>query len=289
MFEDASKSIELIDQSCRGLSRAETISKLRKLSISDFGALLFSLPNDSYPNLSLVLPRMASDEVQVTWTGTNGHTLLKQTIDAARILAYNYTNLKSCGLKGESILDFGCGYGRLIRLMYYFSDESDVFGVDPWLESIQVCAEAGITANIFQSEYLPNNLPMLNDRKFDLAFAFSVFTHLSIRATSTSLLTLREQIKDDGVIAITFRPIEYWDMHFVNGDQNECERLKSCHRSDGFAFLPHNRSPVDGDITYGDTSFSLEWLSNSNLGLKVLSVDRSLSDPYQCYAFLGKA
>ena len=49
------------------------------------------------------------------------------------------------------------------------------------------------------------------------------------------------------------------------------------------------QASVDGDITYGDTSISLDWLKGYLP--KIAAVDRSLSDPYKCTyfaeAFLG--
>jgi hypothetical protein len=139
------------------------------------------------------------------------------------------------------------------------------------------------------SDYLPTKLPV--DRTdFDLIYSFSVFTHLSERAARTCLETLRSYISSDGVLVISIRPVEYWNLitPTVDGLAFNAEEHPDalCHRQNGFAFRPHNLAPIDGDITYGDTSMTLEWLASAATGWKIVSVDRSLNDALQLYVFL---
>src|SRR5271165_2274493 len=183
-------------------TRADAFTKLRDLSLCDFGMLLITIPNPDFPRLSALLPRMAKEEVQLSWTGSAGVDLLKMTVDFVRSLSYNFPRLTGRPLEGAKVLDFGCGYGRITRLMYYFSNEDLVYGLDPWDKSIEICHADGLTKNFLQSDYLPATLPVPR-ADFDLIFAFSVFTHLSERATVTCLNTLADYVKPDGLIAIT--------------------------------------------------------------------------------------
>jgi SAM-dependent methyltransferase len=268
-------------------SRADALQLLRALGLSDFGELMISLPNPLFPKLSSILPQMASDEVQKSWTGNSGLPLLMQTLDFVRSASYNFTKISGRSLDHQRILDFGCGYGRIARLMYYFTSEDRFYGVDPWDRSIQICNDDGLTSNFYVSEYLPNKLP-LPEVRFDFIFAFSVFTHLSQRATAACLKTICGYIEPDGVILITIRPIEYWDVDINAQSLGAIEQMKRSHIENGFAFLPHHRDVIDGDITYGDTSMTLDWLQKHFPELKVMGMDRSLADPYQLYVFLQK-
>lgn len=269
--------------------RTSVLRSLRTLGLDDFGLLMFSMPDARYPRISRLLPRMASEEVQLNWTGASGTNLLIQTLDFVRSACYNYTRFTGRSLDGRAVLDFGCGYGRIARLFYYFVDPSRFHGVDPWDESIRACAEAGLTENFFLSDYLPDDLPT-GAARFDLIYAFSVFTHLSERATRTSIGTLLDKLNPDGVLVITIRPIEYWqvDRHVAHTGDGKCDELTRLHRERGFAFLPHVRQAVDGDVTYGDTSISLDWLRENFSGARLLGIDRSLKDPYQIYVFLQR-
>jgi len=264
-------------------SITDVLGVLRELPLSDFGELMWMLPSKEHPNLSRVLPKMADVDVQNNWTGTNGYPLLIVTTDFIRTLAYAYLKLTGSDLRGATVLDYGCGYGRMTRLMYYFTDPNCLWGLDPWDEAIRICNSDRLAGNFAVTDFLPTSLPV-QDRKFDVVYAFSVFTHTSERATRTALQSLRKHIAASGLLAITIRPREYWasDPRL----QNKAAGLEHLHDTVGFSFSPHQRPPVDGDITFGDTSMTLEWLQANAPEWEIVDFDRNLSDPYQAIVFL---
>lgn len=289
MLEFVSKELKVIEESIdQATTRSDIFRKLRSLSLSDFGLLLLTIPNPDFPKLSGLLPRMATEEIQRRWTGSAGRALLTQTTDFVRSVAHNFTQATGSTLQDKSILDFGCGYGRIARLMYYFTDEDNFFGVDPSEKSLKICHADGLTKNFLFAEYLPSTLPV-EKKTFDLIFAFSVFTHLSESATTTCLNTLAKYLKPDGLLAISIRPIEYWDLDKYAKERDLIGQQKSLHRDKGFSFLPHTRPTVGGDVIYGDTSMTLDWIRYSFPHLKIVGVDRSLNDPYQIYVFIQKS
>jgi SAM-dependent methyltransferase len=225
---------------------------------------------------------MASLETQASWTGSSGPILMNQTVSFVRAAAFNYGQITGLSLEGRKILDFGCGYGRMLRAFSYFTD--NIHGVDPWEESIKMCRLAGLISIVSQSDYLPTSLPVSSD--FDFVFAFSVFTHLSERATKQSLKALRQHMKDGAVLCVTIRPIEYWRAVYNDRDEAFFSALENEHRSVGFAFFPHHRDIIDGDITYGDTSMTLEYLLSVADGFQFAAADRSGDDEMQRYIYL---
>ena len=66
----------------------------------------------------------------------------------------NFASISGRSLSGKRILGFGCGYGRILRSMLYFSDPADLYGCDPWDRSIDLCKQDGLTVNLALSEYL---------------------------------------------------------------------------------------------------------------------------------------
>src|SRR2546427_3224486 len=110
-------------------------------------------------------------------------------------------------------------------------------------------------AHFSVSEEVPTALPF--DGPFDLICAFSVFTHLSEKTTRAAFNTGRRYIADDGVLLITIRPKQYWQVH----SEAVADRMIAEHDQKGFAFLPSNRPRIDGDVTYGDTSMSIPYLA----------------------------
>ena len=266
-------------------TRGQVIGELRKLGLTDFGLFLNSLPSQQFPKLSHLLPKMAESEVQINWTGSSGTTLLQQSIDFVRATSVGFSLHSQLQMSGAKVLDYGCGWGRLARLMYFFVEEENLFGLDPWDRSIDICRRDGFGPNFLVSDYLPNDLPV-HDNKFDLIYAFSVFTHLSERATVTNLNVLRRYLSGDGLLVITIRPEEYWKVDPNATKTKSSDRLILLHESRGFAFQPHEREAVDGDITYGDTSMSLEWIGDTFPDLEVVGTDVSISDPTQRIVFL---
>jgi hypothetical protein len=73
----------------------------------------------------------------------------------------------------------------------------------------------------------------------------------------------------------------------VHTTDQQKKTLVAMHRSGGFAFCPHKRETVDGDVTYGDTSFELDWLERTVPGWSIEGTDRSLEDVLQRYVYLS--
>ncbi|MER8922456.1 class I SAM-dependent methyltransferase [Mesorhizobium sp. M0802] len=276
MFSTAVPHLNAAESSAaNGCTVEEALVFLRRMSLDDFGLFMISLPNKHYPGLSRLLPAMASDDVQKTWTGASGLDLYRQTASFARQLENNYTRHVKKPLAGSDILDFGCGYGRILRMMYYYSDPSHIWGVDAWDKSLDLCREARMHGKFAQSERMPSGLPV-NDQRFDLIFAFSVFTHLAPATAKTCLAALRNHIKPGGLLVATIRPIEFWP--FIDGIRKTsiAAEMESNHHLNGFAYLPHGG--VEGE-TYGDISCEIDFLRGN--GWTLVGHDRSILDPFQ--------
>lgn len=264
-------------------NRQASIETLRQLGLNDFLNALWEMPKPEFPKASASLPPMASKETQARWTGSSGEILMRATLSFVRAAAANYAEITGQTLRDKKILDFGCGYGRMLRAFAYYSN--NVVGVDPWSESIKVCTEAKLP-NVHLSDYLPKSLPV--DTDFDFAFAFSVFTHLSKRATTTSLAAIRKHMKTGGVLCVTIRPIEYWRSQKMYAERGESwlQSVEKRHVAEGFVFAPHQREAVDGDITYGDTSMTVDYLKSIATGWGIAAMDRSSDDLMQRYMYL---
>ena len=275
-----------------GAPIGDVLAILRRLPLDDFGQLMFHLPDEGRPALSRALPAMAPEAVQREWTGNHGMELLRQSTGFVRSVRHFGMALTGAPLDGRRIMDFGCGYGRMLRLMLHVTDPDRLHGVDAWERSLRHCREAGLPNPLAASEAVPRALPFA-DRPFALIFSFSVFTHLSPRAAGACLAAMRGAVAPDGLAAITFRPVEYWAFHqghhrprLPDATLAEMRRL---HERRGIAYLPHRRPPgPDGEVHYGDTSMSLEHLA-SLPGWRLAAIDRQLGDPLQPIAYLRPA
>jgi 2-polyprenyl-3-methyl-5-hydroxy-6-metoxy-1,4-benzoquinol methylase len=255
-------------------------SIFERIPLDVFGKLLLDVP-EQYANIKSFFPSMASEEIQRNWTGSHGETLLRQSLAFIKTLTVGYADITGKKIRDAVVLDYGCGWGRLLRLLYKYVPIENIYGVDPWDESINICKNNGVKGNLALSDYVPITLPF--EKKFDLIFAFSVFTHLSEKTAFTVLTTLREYISAEGVLALTIRPKEYWAYH---KDGILASKMLPLHERTGFAFEPHKLKPINGDITYGDASISLEFIEKNFPNWKIARVEWGEIDPYQVIVFL---
>lgn len=267
-----------------GKDKTAIFSALRSMPIDVVADVLNYVPAE-YARVRAALPAMAAEDVQISWTGSAGYPLLMQSCAFVRALESGYRRFNGRGLDDLTVLDFGCGWGRLIRLMYKFTAPENIYGCDPWERSIELCKQSNLQAHLAVSDYLPVSLPFQLTR-FDLIYAFSVFTHLSERAAQTAIAACRKAVKDDGMMVITVRPLSYWDHHDEAQSKVDREQMKQDHVARGFAFTPHQRQAVGGDITYGDTSISLEYIRTNWTDWEIAGIDCFLQDPFQTLVFL---
>jgi SAM-dependent methyltransferase len=260
---------------------------LRALSLRGLGELLLDVP-ERCPSLRALLPRMPADEIQIAWTGNAGPALLEQSLHFVGAVSSGFLELTGRPLEGARILDYGCGWGRLLRLMYRFSGPDRIYGCDAWTSSLDLCRSLGIRAHLAQSQEIPRDAPFPGV-PFDLAYAFSVFTHLSERTARAVADALRRSVSPGGLAALTIRPLGYWDAHSQQQSTVDTGRMKREHLARGFAFAPHNRPQVDGEVTYGDTSISLEYIARSWPGWTVAHHLLDPVDPWQQLLFLRPA
>ena len=291
MLKEINEILFNIDKKIDDLNVKEVQSEFESIPLDIFGRIQIDRPPE-YPNLLRWLPDMPSSEIQKNWTGSDGHILMGQSLAFIKTIISTYHAIACKPIKHSNVLDFGCGWGRLIRLLYKYVPADNIYGVDPWSKSIEICNETNIKGNLYVSEYIPRTLPISNDIKFDFIMAFSVFTHLSNNVTKICSSILRDYLSDNGVLAITIRPIEYWTFRLNHNRKNLTEddinKLIAEHYNCGFSFSPHTRNRVEGEITYGDTTISLDYIRENFTGLEIVSVEFNEIDPQQLIVFLKK-
>ena len=240
------------------------------LPLELFGELLLAPPT-RYSRLCGLLPRMPDEETQRAWTGDAGVSLVYKGTSFVRA-ALKYFSYRDVRVRGLTALDFGCGWGRLLRLFYKVFPVDQIEGVDPWDKSVAAFRACGLPSHVGLSDYLPSILPT-HRASFDIVYAYSVFTHLSPRAFATCLATLRRSIAADGTLLLTTRPAEYW---LQTGKPEAYET----HLRDGFCYVPHPFRVIDGDSVYGDISVGVDYLRQFD-EWRVEDVEVSHTDPLQ--------
>jgi trans-aconitate methyltransferase len=106
-----------------------------------------------------------------------------------------------------SVLDYGCGWGNVIR--YFMKDVPlrNLHACDPHKGIIQVAKDLNPHLDIVSSDSLPTSLPFA--RNFDFIYALSIWTHLSPIASEVCLTALHASLNEGGIVYLTVRPPAY--------------------------------------------------------------------------------
>lgn len=102
--------------------------------------------------------------------------------------------------KGESVLDVGCGNGRILKILNEIGVE--YLGVDQSHKLIEICKEKYPQSKFRQADIA--NLGDLPEHGFDWVFCVAVIHHLpGFDQRLAALKQLKNKIKDDGRIVLT--------------------------------------------------------------------------------------
>ncbi len=106
-------------------------------------------------------------------------------------------NLRTCG----SILDFGCGSARVLRLFRHIFGVQ-LIGSDANPECIEWC-RANVPGCRFEVNQLDPPVPFSEDNEFDLIISLSVFTHIPLHQQVEWLRELKRILRPGGILLCT--------------------------------------------------------------------------------------
>ena len=106
----------------------------------------------------------------------------------------------------DSVLDFGCGCGRVIRHLRHY-EALKLHGTDCNQQAIVWCDEHLNFAEFGTNQLEPRT--RYREHCFDLVYAFSVFTHLTESLQSPWMRELRRILKPEGLLIVTVHGDHY--------------------------------------------------------------------------------
>jgi SAM-dependent methyltransferase len=188
-----------------------------------------------------------------------------------------------CWSDVESVIDFGCGYGRVTRWLPTVLSPDKVTACDVQAEGVRWCAaEFGVRPLVGQP-----NIADTHFDTYDVLFAISVATHVSPGRLGVLFRTLMRIINPGGVVIFsTHGPIsaqtagrikEYIDPQKVLSDLDQT----------GSAFIPY---PHYADADLGDTFLTKQYVVRSMAELApnfvmVAFEEARFWDIQDCYVF----
>jgi SAM-dependent methyltransferase len=232
-----------IDTLCRR-GEAFDFAWFRELD-DDLWTILLGKEYSLYPHLRRALPDLPERELQERWNGRSGIELASQSADFYKKLKQLYGRHGSVPLSRAVVLDFGCGWGRLTRFLARDVSPASLCGCDPDRGILDVCERTRVPGRVAPIPYVPDSLPFPD--RFDLVYAFSVFTHLSERTHLACLRAIHAGLAEGGLLVATIRPPAYVG--------EELERGRPA-----YLFEAHDPQPSGGEVTFGEAVVSFPYV-----------------------------
>ncbi|MEK6326328.1 MAG: class I SAM-dependent methyltransferase [Actinomycetota bacterium] len=248
--------LETLDVRCRDDSKPD-YGWFRDLD-DELWAILLTKHYSLYPNLRRALPDLPKPAMQERFNGSSGVRLATSSTDFYRRLKSLYGNHGPRPLHESQVLDFGCGWGRLTRYLARDVAPGNLFGCDPNPEVLALCEQTRVPARLARSEEVPSSLPFRE--RFDLIYAYSVFTHLSEDAHESCLRAIYDGLERSGIMIVTVRPAAFIT-EVPAGQRLAPDGKMSALLGDAptYAFAPHAGGPLERG-TFGEAVINLPYI-----------------------------
>lgn len=149
------------------------------------------------------LPRLPDEWIQKAFTSKSYSDAFLQAFEAVEMFVHGAQQL-GCSIHNDStLLDFGCGWGRITQAAYRYFDPRRIIAADVQKNALGICENTGLNAKLI----LINNQEALDlpDNSLDFVFSYSVFSHLSEKLHKKWLKELHRVLVPGGCLALTTR------------------------------------------------------------------------------------
>ncbi len=203
-----------------------------------YKTILKSIDN---PNIDgIEMPGFPPDEIQRTLTGGVARQNLQGAFQFYSIVKRHVTKLGITLSRDSHILDFGCGWGRIIRFFLKDTVADNLYGIDANPKMVDICLNTVRHGNYSSVQPLPPTT--FPDESFDFIYAFSVFSHLPEPVQIKWIKEFSRILKPGGILIATTQARNFIEF---------CRSLRG--KNHDFAW--HNalaKSFVDTDAAFAD-------------------------------------
>ena len=215
------------------------------------------------------------EEIQVLTNNQKGLTTARGAIEIWSTIKQTCSKIRTLERDWE-VLDFGCGWGRITRLLPYYFDTSNIHGVDV---DDRLISSANILLPNLHHSLIESMKPIFfDDGKFDLIFANSVFSHLSEKSARYTLKEISTKVKSGGIVITSVLEQSEMEKFYANDAQREWITNILGDKEDASLKLSE-KGFIWGDTNrwdnYGIAIMTPEWIEElfTSCNLKLTSVD----------------
>jgi 2-polyprenyl-3-methyl-5-hydroxy-6-metoxy-1,4-benzoquinol methylase len=207
-----------------------------------------------------------SEDIQVLTNSNKAERTAKGAISIINCVmeCINEFVVPHSSIREKRILDYGCGWGRMTRLLPFYFDINGIAGVD--VDELLVNSANELLPYIDHRKITSMEALPFQDASFDIVFANSVFSHLSEKSALFTLAELSRILSTGGILVIS--TLEQSDMaklysnplqvEWVTKILGEPEQATSKLEKEGFIWGDTGRWHE-----YGIAIASDKWIANS--------------------------
>lgn len=181
--------------------------------------LIESLDAERTSPLGEPLPRFPSVEMQTNTTGLSAEAALRQAHAFYADVAHAADTVGVPLDAQTRALDFGFGWGRISRVFMERLSARNIHGLDVDPSFVEITRDLFGSDNFERCDAFPPTRHA--DASFDLVYAYSVFSHLSERATLAWMSEFARITRPGGLVAWTTRHATFFDFCKWAADQGD--------------------------------------------------------------------
>lgn len=160
-----------------------------------------------HESIARLVPGLPAAALQDTYTGQHGDATLGEGFNAYKLFKRCYEKYAPPLAPSTRVLDFGCGWGRLIRFFLKDIDPQNLNGIDQSEDGIRACRETNRWCKFLLIE--PNAPTQLEAGSFDLTYLYSVFSHQPEDMHWSWLKEFQRILRPGGVLIATARARDF--------------------------------------------------------------------------------
>ena len=225
--------------------------------------------------------KFPSEELQANFVGSSAESALKEGFKFYDAVKKYWPSVDGGAdpVFGRRFLDFGCGWGRFMRIFRKDFRPDRMYGVDIDPTVIEVCRDCGVDGN-FSTIQPRGQLPFPNNY-FDTIIAYSVFTHLPEDIHNLWIRELARVSRPGCIFALTLEPLRFLDFiedlqtsESESGWHKNLKRFcsavpefKNQFHSGEFVYIPTGGGDIRTEDVYGEAVIPVDWVRRSWDGL----------------------
>lgn len=198
--------------------------QIHNRSIKDFSLVKKTLSHYDPANVDTVIsPNDTMMGDNYIWVGASAAEVIITAVAGSRLVHV------------EHVLDLPCGYGRVLRHLVKLFPDATFDACDVDVPGVNFCVERFGATPVYSQEDLTC---VSFDKKYDLIWIGSLFTHTSADITKRWLSFLVSQLSDDGIVVATFHGRNSINLHKIAPyiDELRWKKIKNQYEEVGYGY-----------------------------------------------------